>query len=164
MLVTFSLHVSNLRTASPKVSNLMSVLFVYRYSLFLVIDIYITWIWVYMKSLSSWSGGGDEKKKVHRSLRHTSFYNSWSWRESNPRPNEETISFLHAYLCLRFSSASKTRATNSRKPRGGAFAIPDFAVPFCQTLRNKSFWTTSRFRYFSGNKGNLLYFDHAARA
>ena len=114
MLVTFSLHVSNLKTASPKVSNLMSVLFVYRYSLFLVIDIYITWIWVYMKSLSSWSGGGDEKKKVHRSLRHTSFYNSWSWRESNPRPNEETISFLHAYLCLRFSSASKTRATNLR--------------------------------------------------
>ena len=36
----------------------------------------------------------------------------WSWRESNPRPNEETIRFLHAYLCLGFSSAGKTRATN----------------------------------------------------
>ena len=26
----------------------------------------------------------------------------WSWRESNPRPNEETIRFLHAYLRLHF--------------------------------------------------------------
>jgi hypothetical protein len=25
---------------------------------------------------------------------------SWSWRESNPRPNMEIICFLHAYLCL----------------------------------------------------------------
>ncbi len=32
--------------------------------------------------------------------------------ESNSRPNEETICFLHAYLCLRFSSISKTKATN----------------------------------------------------
>ena len=36
----------------------------------------------------------------------------WTWRESNPRPNEETICFLHAYLRLRFSSAGKTEATN----------------------------------------------------
>jgi hypothetical protein len=34
----------------------------------------------------------------------------WSWRESNPRPNEEIISFLHAYLCLSF------RATAEPKP------------------------------------------------
>ena len=27
---------------------------------------------------------------------------SWSWRESNPRPNEEAIRFLHAYLRLNF--------------------------------------------------------------
>ena len=26
----------------------------------------------------------------------------WSWRESNPRPNEEAIRFLHAYLRLNF--------------------------------------------------------------
>ena len=32
----------------------------------------------------------------------------WSWRESNPRPNKETIRFLHAYLRLRFSCCSKT--------------------------------------------------------
>ena len=34
----------------------------------------------------------------------------WTWRESNPRPNEEIISFLHAYLCLSF------RATAEPKP------------------------------------------------
>ena len=26
----------------------------------------------------------------------------WSWRESNPRPNEEAIRFLHAYRRLNF--------------------------------------------------------------
>ena len=36
----------------------------------------------------------------------------WSWRESNPRPNRETIRFLHAYPGLRFSCTSKTRATH----------------------------------------------------
>lgn len=37
----------------------------------------------------------------------------WSWRDSNPRPNEEIISFLHAYLCLSFSCRSRTKAINS---------------------------------------------------
>ena len=36
----------------------------------------------------------------------------WSWRESNPRPNRETIRFLHAYSSLWFSSNSKTWTTN----------------------------------------------------
>ena len=36
----------------------------------------------------------------------------WSWRESNPRPNEEAIRFLHAYLRLKFSCIDKTEATN----------------------------------------------------
>ena len=32
---------------------------------------------------------------------------SWSWRDSNPRPNEELMSFLHAYL--RFDCRVQTR-------------------------------------------------------
>jgi len=36
----------------------------------------------------------------------------WSWRESNPRPNRETIRFLHAYSSLRFSCSGKTWTTN----------------------------------------------------
>ena len=35
----------------------------------------------------------------------------WSWRESNPRPNRETIRFLHAYSSLRFSCCGKTWTT-----------------------------------------------------
>ena len=38
----------------------------------------------------------------------------WSWRGSNPRPNKETIRFLHAYSGLRFSCADKTRTTHLR--------------------------------------------------
>lgn len=34
-------------------------------------------------------------------------YISWSWRDSNPRPNEELMSFLHAYL--RFDCRVQTR-------------------------------------------------------
>jgi len=26
----------------------------------------------------------------------------WSWRESNPRPNNESKSFLHAYFVIKF--------------------------------------------------------------
>ncbi|EEX44561.1 hypothetical protein BACFIN_07720 [Bacteroides finegoldii DSM 17565] len=33
----------------------------------------------------------------------------WSWRESNPRPNEEIISFLHAYLCLDFRTGTEPK-------------------------------------------------------
>jgi|GEM_PF-2060814 len=36
---------------------------------------------------------------------------SWSWRESNPRPNEEATSFLHAYPQTWFSCKHRIRAT-----------------------------------------------------
>ena len=36
----------------------------------------------------------------------------WSWWDSNPRPNRETIRFLHAYSGLRFSCCNKTQTTN----------------------------------------------------
>jgi len=31
----------------------------------------------------------------------------WTWRESNPRPNKETIRFLHAYPSLRFRATAR---------------------------------------------------------
>ena len=34
-------------------------------------------------------------------------YSKWSWRESNPRPNRETIRFLHAYSGLHFRVAAR---------------------------------------------------------
>ena len=36
----------------------------------------------------------------------------WSWRDSNPRPNEEATSFLHAYPQTWFSNKHRIRATN----------------------------------------------------
>ena len=51
----------------------------------------------------------DEHKKK-KLLITSGFFFVWSWRESNPRPNEEIISFLHAYLCLIF------RVTAEPKP------------------------------------------------
>ena len=36
----------------------------------------------------------------------------WRWRESNPRPNEEAICFLHAYPQTWFSNKSWIRATD----------------------------------------------------
>lgn len=35
----------------------------------------------------------------------------WTRRVSNPRPNRDALSFLHAYLCLSFSGQARTRAT-----------------------------------------------------
>lgn len=63
----------------------------------------------------------------------------WSWMESNPRPNRETIRFLHAYSGLRFSSRDKTRTTdrdlipkNFTTPTGHDEAISDLTAPLYQ--------------------------------
>ncbi len=60
----------------------------------------------------------------------------WTWRDSNPRPNEETIRFLHAYLCLSFRietepkpSISTLSSKVSRESRGGTLTISDITVP-----------------------------------
>lgn len=37
-------------------------------------------------------------KDLHRESANLLLQYWWSWRESNPRPNEELMSFLHAYL------------------------------------------------------------------
>ena len=34
-------------------------------------------------------------------------HQKWSWRESNPRPHEETIRFLHAYSRLHFRATTR---------------------------------------------------------
>ena len=60
----------------------------------------------------------------------------WSWRESNPRPNRETIRFLHAYLGLHFRDAARSKpptATLSSKTsspsRGSQETISDLPAP-----------------------------------
>ena len=75
----------------------------------------------------------------------------WSWRDSNSRPNEELICFLHAYLRLDF------RVTTRPKPpiatlfpfvssdvRDFHQTISDTSAPPYRTLRSHSFRVTSR--------------------
>lgn len=41
--------------------------------------------------------------KKRQSFEYQTIASLWSWWDSNPRPNRETIRFLHAYSGLRFS-------------------------------------------------------------
>lgn len=60
----------------------------------------------------------------------------WTWRDSNPRPNKETISFLHAYLCFDFRESARpklpTETLSSKNFIPAAKpvrTIPDLAAP-----------------------------------
>ena len=50
--------------------------------------------------------------KKRQSFEYQIIASLWSWWDSNPRPNRETIRFLHAYSGLRFSWRNKTQTTN----------------------------------------------------
>ena len=75
----------------------------------------------------------------------------WSWWDSNPRPNRETIRFLHAYSGLRFSWRNKTQTTNcalilknfTRAARH-TLAISDLPAPLCPQIRNNILGAMSR--------------------
>ena len=60
----------------------------------------------------------------------------WSWRESNPRPNRETIRFLHAYFSLHFRDAARPEppttslsSKTSSSSRGFRKTISDLPAP-----------------------------------
>ena len=64
----------------------------------------------------------------------------WSWRESNPRPDKETICFLHAYFVFGFHPAAENKhptaslsAKFSKAPRSSGPPIPTFSAPLDQT-------------------------------
>ena len=95
----------------------------------------------------------------------------WSWRESNPRPNEETISFLHAYLWLHFRATAEPKpSTATLSPKFSSLhrslqrLSPILLRHYIRLLRSKSFWVTSRLSTWCRDKADLLYFDQAARA
>lgn len=53
--------------------------------------------------LRVWCEGSIEALGVELSaIDAPSRFVKWSWRDLNPRPNEELISFLHAYLRFSF--------------------------------------------------------------
>ena len=75
----------------------------------------------------------------------------WSWRELNPRPNRETIRFLHAYLGLHFRATARPKpptATLSSKVsshrRGARATISDFPAPLSPQIRNHILGAMSR--------------------
>ena len=75
----------------------------------------------------------------------------WSWRESNPRPNEEIISFLHAYLCLDFRAPAEPKPSTdtlsskfSSAVRGRSRLSPISLHHFTGMLRSNSFRVMSR--------------------
>ncbi len=83
----------------------------------------------------------------------------WSWRDSNPRPNKQYISFLHAYSVLDFRRQTEYRHPICRlaseifvpgpKPPGTYFCIP---MPPDQTSQNRT---------FGRHLASLLYFGKA---
>ena len=64
------------------------------------------------------------------------FLFKWSWRDSNPRPNGETIRFLHAYLGLHFRATARPKPPTvalfskvSSPTRDKPLTIPDIIAP-----------------------------------
>ena len=63
-------------------------------------------------------------------------HKKWSWRDSNPRPNGETIRFLHAYLGLHFRATARPKPPTialfskiSSPTRDKPLTIPDIIAP-----------------------------------
>jgi len=92
---------------------------------------------------------------------------SWSWRESNPRPNKETISFLHTYLRLNFrvqARAEPPTCTLSSKfsfcTRGCTRTILDLAALPIQTASRRRRLGNVLFQHLVPKLSlNLLWFD-----
>lgn len=72
------------------------------------------------------------------------FY-KWSWRDSNPRPNKQYASFLHAYSVIGFHRKAENRHPTLRL--SSLVFVPEpkssetyfrIAIPQTQTSRNKT--------------------------
>ena len=91
----------------------------------------------------------------------------WSWRESNPRPNEEKIGFLHAYLCLSFRAPAEpkpsTDALSSKdfiSAARPATTISDLAAPLGRNASEQQLPSDVSFQHLVPELSfNLLYFD-----
>ena len=69
----------------------------------------------------------------------------WSWRESNPRPNRETLSFLHAYSGLNFRALTRPGPPISAlSPKVSLYARSNIKLfPIYRTAESESFGTTA---------------------
>jgi hypothetical protein len=57
---------------------------------------------------------------LNTSISNNNIFYLWSWRDSNPRPNEEATGFLHAYPRFIF------RAPAGSEPPTGTLALVNF--------------------------------------
>lgn len=97
--------------------------------------------------------------------RYSPSFSTWRWRGSNPRPNEESICFLHAYSSLWFSSVGKTWTTNQhlslkiscRHPDSND-TIPDILRLADPIASGRGLGETSCRSRLDRDKANLLYF------
>ena len=101
-------------------------------------------------------------------LRYLAFHTCWwSWRDSNSRPNEELICFLHVYLRLHCRGEARPKPPTyplsskvSPERRGLPQAISDIAAP---PVRNASEpqhpGDVTSPQLLQGLSFNLLYFD-----
>lgn len=96
----------------------------------------------------------------------------WTRRGSNPRPNREPPSFLHAYPCLYCRATPRPRPPSaavsskiSTLPRGRQTSIPDIPAPPYQAASEKErLGDVSSPHIVGRDKADLLYFNQAARA
>ena len=90
-------------------------------------------------AFDSIGAASDVVKRIRPGVCRAWLSSGWSWREPNPRPNEEAICFLHAYPCIGFRAvagagqptdalSSKCLTVGARPPQ----AIPDFPAPPCR--------------------------------
>ncbi len=97
---------------------------------------------------------------------------SWTWRESNPRPNEEIISFLHAYLCLSFRVVAEPKpSTATLSSKNFIYAarptptISDVTAPLNRNASERQLPSDVSFQHLVSELSfDLLCFNHAARA
>lgn len=80
------------------------------------------------------------QNKIHQS-KYIIHKLKWSWRESNPRPNKEQISFLHAYPFIGF----RTRH-GKRRPKTCLI----FKVSSCQRSHDRTIPKLLAVRYQAG--------------
>ena len=109
-----------------------------------------------------------KSNKRPRVLRYLTFHSCWwSWRDSNSRPNEELICFLHVYLRLHCRGEARPKPPTyplssklSPERRGLPQAISDIAAP---PVRNASEpqhpGDVTSPQLLQGLSFNLLYFD-----
>ena len=105
---------------------------------------------------------------VHRLIVHYALWImhwiKWSRRGLNPRPNRETLSFLHAYLGLCFRAPARPKpptvalSSEFSPPMRGRWRLsPILLCHFARVLRGVSLWVTSRRSTWCRDKALIYY-------